>query len=115
MEFPERFKALPEYAFPRLRRLLDGHKAGGEPIAMSIGEPQHPFPDWVGTELAGAVPAFNRYPPNDGTEDLLTAISGWIARRFKVTVDADRQILSLNGTREGLFNAALAVLSLIHI
>ena len=57
MEFPERFKALPEYAFPRLRRLLDGHQAGGEPVAMSIGEPQHAFPDWVSEELAASVQA----------------------------------------------------------
>ena len=25
MQFPERFSALPEYAFPRLRALLDAH------------------------------------------------------------------------------------------
>jgi aspartate/methionine/tyrosine aminotransferase len=109
MEFPERFKTLPEYAFPRLRSLLDGHVAGGEPTAMSIGEPQHPFPAWVGDELAGAVSEFNRYPPNNGTEGLLTAISDWIALRFGVPVDPDRQVLSLNGTREGLFNAAIAI------
>lgn len=109
MEFPERFKTLPEYAFPRLRSLLDGHAAGGEPTAMSIGEPQHPFPEWVGEELAGAVSGFNRYPPNNGTEGLLTAISDWIAGRFGVSIDPDRQVLSLNGTREGLFSSAIAV------
>ena len=46
MVFPERFSALPDYAFPRLRKLLDGHAPGGEPIAMTIGEPRHAFPDW---------------------------------------------------------------------
>ncbi len=109
MEFPERFKTLPEYAFPRLRRLLDGHLAGGEPVAMSIGEPQHAFPDWVAEELAASVSDFNRYPPNNGTEGLLTAIADWIKGRFSVKADPEKQVLSLNGTREGLFNAAIAI------
>ena len=52
MEFPERFSNLPEYAFPRLRKLLDVHEAGGDPIHMTIGEPQHAFPSWVGEVLA---------------------------------------------------------------
>ena len=51
MAFPERFSNLPEYAFPRLRKLLDAHAPGGDPIAMTIGEPQHAFPEWVGEIL----------------------------------------------------------------
>ncbi len=39
MQFPERFSSLPEHAFPRLRRLLDGRAPGGPERAMSIGEP----------------------------------------------------------------------------
>jgi N-succinyldiaminopimelate aminotransferase len=49
MVFPERFSNLPDYAFPRLRKLLDVHEPGGEPISMTIGEPRHAFPVWVGT------------------------------------------------------------------
>ena len=37
MVFPERFSNLPEYAFPRLRKLLDGIDPGGDIISMSIG------------------------------------------------------------------------------
>jgi aspartate/methionine/tyrosine aminotransferase len=109
MDFPERFSNLPEYAFPRLRRLLDVHEPGGEPIAMTIGEPQHPFPDWVGDVIAQSLEGFGRYPPNDGTPGLQTAIARWIARRYGVHVSADRQVLPLNGTREGLFNACMAL------
>ena len=39
---------------------------------------------------------------------LLAAISGWISRRYGVAVAEDR-LMVLNGTREGLFNAALAL------
>jgi aspartate/methionine/tyrosine aminotransferase len=76
---------------------------------MSIGEPRHPFPDWVGGVIADHVHEFGKYPPNEGTPELLNAIAGWIARRYGVQVALDRQIMALNGTREGLFNAALAL------
>ncbi|MGL4237804.1 aminotransferase class I/II-fold pyridoxal phosphate-dependent enzyme [Tabrizicola sp.] len=108
MAFPERFSNLPDYAFPRLRKLLDAHAPGGEPIAMTIGEPRHPMPDFVGPILAANLSGFGVYPPNDGTPELLAAISGWIARRYGVTVSEDR-LMVLNGTREGLFNACIAL------
>lgn len=103
-----RFSDLPDYAFPRLRRLLDSHKPGGAPVAMSIGEPTHPMPPFVGEVLAEHLGEFAVYPPNDGTPELLGAISGWLARRYGVAVGPDR-IMALNGTREGLYNAAMAL------
>ena len=108
MAFPERFSNLPDYAFPRLRALLDVHVPGGDPINMTIGEPKHPMPGFVAGVLAENLAGFGAYPPNDGTPELLAAISAWLQRRYGVTVEPDR-IMGLNGTREGLFNAALAL------
>ncbi len=108
MAFPERFSNLPDYAFPRLRKLLDAHAPGGDPIAMTIGEPRHPMPDFVAPILNDSLAGFGVYPPNDGTPELLAAISGWIRRRYGADIGADR-ILNLNGTREGLFNACIAL------
>ena len=108
MAFPERFSNLPEYAFPRLRKLLDAHAPGGTAIAMTIGEPRHPMPDFVAGVLNANLAGFGVYPANDGTPELLAAISRWIARRYGATVPESR-LMALNGTREGLFNAALAV------
>ncbi len=107
--FPERFSTLPEYAFPRLRTLLDAHAPGGPVCHMTIGEPRHPFPDWVAQVIAEHAADFGRYPPNDGSDGLRAAIAGWVARRYGVTLDPDRQIMALNGTREGLYNAAMAL------
>ncbi len=109
MHIPLRFQGLPDYAFPRLRKLLDGYAPGAEPIDMTIGEPKHPMPDFVGPILAASLPGFGRYPPNDGTPDLLAAIAGWLHRRYGVTLVPDR-LMVLNGTREGLFNAAVALI-----
>lgn len=108
MAFPERFSNLPDYAFPRLRKLLDHHAPGDTPVAMTIGEPRHPIPDFVGPVLAANLDGFGKYPPNDGTPELLSAISGWLGRRYGAEVAPER-IMALNGTREGLFNAALAI------
>ncbi len=109
MQFPERFSALPEYAFPRLRRLLDGIPPGGPELAMSIGEPRHPLPPVIAETIAAHAREFGLYPPNDGSPDLLEAIAGWVGRRYGVTLDPARELMALNGTREGLFNAALAL------
>ncbi len=108
MDQPERFSTLPDYAFPRLRKLLDAHPPGGAPIAMSIGEPQHAFPAWVPEVIAASVQGFGRYPPNEGTPELLAVISSWISTRYGARVGPER-IMALNGTREGLFNAVIAL------
>ena len=108
MDFPQRFSNLPAYAFPRLRALLDHLPAGGEAISMTIGEPKHAMPAFVGEVLAANLQGFNRYPANDGTEPLLSAISAWLKRRYGVTIPNDR-LITANGTREALFNAAVAL------
>ncbi|MEY8097464.1 aminotransferase class I/II-fold pyridoxal phosphate-dependent enzyme [Falsihalocynthiibacter sp. S25ZX9] len=108
MVFPERFSNLPEYAFPRLRTLLDSHAPGGEPFAMTIGEPTHPFPAFVTDVIAENAAGFNRYPPNDGAPELLASIAGWIERRYNVDLPSS-QIMTVNGSREGLYNAAMAL------
>lgn len=109
MTFPERFSNLPAYAFPRLRALLDHLEPGGPVVHMTIGEPKHPFPNWVMDEIAENSGGFNQYPPNDGTPELQAAIATWIKRRYDVDVDASTQVMALNGTREGLYNAAMAL------
>lgn len=108
MAFPERFSNLPDYAFPRLRKLLEPYAPGGETIQMTIGEPRHAQPDFVGPVLAANLSGFGVYPPNDGTPELLASISGWVRRRYGVSLAEDR-LMVLNGTREGLFNACIAL------
>ncbi len=112
MQTTGRFDDLPEYAFPRLRALLDGHAPGGAPLAMSIGEPRHAFPGFVREVLAREADGYAKYPPNEGTPGLRAAIAEWLARRYGLAperADPERTVLPLNGTREGLFNACLAL------
>ncbi|MFY9212676.1 MAG: aminotransferase class I/II-fold pyridoxal phosphate-dependent enzyme [Aestuariivita sp.] len=109
MEFPERFSNLPAYAFPRLRDLLDVHEPGGPPVHMTIGEPKHAFPAWITDEIIANAAGFNSYPPNEGSAALRGAIADWVARRYGVALDAETEVMVLNGTREGLYNAAMAL------
>ena len=107
--FPERFSNLPAYAFPRLRTLLDQHAPGGDVLHMTIGEPKHAFPAWVADVIAEHSAEFNRYPPNEGSPELLQSIATWLQTRYGAAVNSAEQIVALNGTREGLYNAAMAL------
>ncbi|MFD2739699.1 aminotransferase class I/II-fold pyridoxal phosphate-dependent enzyme [Sulfitobacter aestuarii] len=106
---PDRFSNLPAHAWPRLRALLDVHEGGGVPIHMTIGEPKHAFPAWVTDEIVKHAAGFNVYPPNEGSPELRGAISGWIKRRYGVEMDPETEVMALNGTREGLYNAVMAL------
>lgn len=107
--FPERFSNLPAYAFPRLRSLLDAHAPGGEVLHMTIGEPKHDFPRWIVDIIAEHADGFGNYPVNEGLPALLEAMSGWTHRRYGVDLAADTRFMALNGTREGLYNAMMAL------
>ncbi|WP_299955815.1 aminotransferase class I/II-fold pyridoxal phosphate-dependent enzyme [uncultured Roseobacter sp.] len=109
MVYPERFSNLPAHAWPRLRALLDVSDGGGPAIHMTIGEPKHAFPAWVMDVIAQNAAGFNNYPPNDGAPELRAAICGFVNRRYGVPLDPDTQVMALNGTREGLYNAVMAL------
>jgi aspartate/methionine/tyrosine aminotransferase len=109
MNFPERFSNLPAYAFPRLRALLDHHTPGGDVVHMTIGEPKHTFPQWVTDVIVENSTGFNNYPNNDGTPELRGAMADWVERRYGVSLDPEQNLMALNGTREGLYNAAMAL------
>jgi N-succinyldiaminopimelate aminotransferase len=96
--------------FVRLRELLDGIAPGQSAISLAVGEPQHPIPAFVGSVLAAHVAEFGRYPMNKGLDEFAQAAARWLNRRYTLErpVDAASEVLVLNGTREGLFLAAVA-------
>ncbi len=67
------------------------------------------MPPLVAEKIAEAAASFAKYPPIRGTLDLRNAIVEWIAQRYGagVAVDPSREVLPLNGSREGLFYAAV--------
>jgi aspartate/methionine/tyrosine aminotransferase len=96
--------------FVRLTELLGDMKPGQPPINLTVGEPQHPIPPFVGSVIEASLKDFGRYPPTKGNERFRRAAASWLDRRFALprSVDPENEVLVVNGTREALFLAALA-------
>jgi N-succinyldiaminopimelate aminotransferase len=109
-----RLDALGEPTFSQLTRLLAplAPRANETPIVMSVGDPMHEPPPMIAEILAAQAHLWNKYPPMTGTPELRGAIADWLTRRYRLapgTVTAERHVLPLAGTKEGLFLAALLV------
>ncbi len=105
---------LQPYPFEKLTAL----KAGATPpkhlphIALSIGEPKHAAPSFVAEAIISHLQGLSNYPTTKGTLELRQSISRWLVNRFQLpasSIDAERHILPVNGTREALFAFAQAV------
>jgi N-succinyldiaminopimelate aminotransferase len=98
--------------FIRLTELLAPYQPGKPLITLSLGEPQHPLPDFVGPVLAKHVADFGRYPLAKGIEPFRKAAATWLGHRFRLPrpIDPESELLVLNGSREGLFFAALTAM-----
>jgi len=106
---------LQPYPFEKLADLKAGVKppAGLDHIALSIGEPKHATPRLVTDVVAAHLHNLSVYPSTRGAAELREVIAKWLTRRFDLpegSIDPTRQILPLNGTREGLFAFAQAVI-----
>jgi aspartate/methionine/tyrosine aminotransferase len=95
--------------FLRTAELLAPYTPGKPLIALSLGEPQHPVPGFVGPVLAQHIAEFGRYPIAKGIEPFRHAAARWLSTRFDLPrpIDPENEILVLNGSREGLFFAGL--------
>lgn len=107
-----RLSRLRPYPFERLRALLAGvtPPAGLKPIRLSIGEPQHPTPELIRRALVDNLDGLSTYPATAGSDELRDALAQWFARRYHLpALDAQTQVLPVNGTREALFAFAQAI------
>ena len=96
--------------FTRLNRLLDDAVPGhAKPIIMTAGDPNEAPPGFVIDKMAEAEASLGSYPKIRGSDALRSAIAGWIGRRYGLggQIDFMREVLPLNGSREGLFFAAI--------
>ena len=108
-----RLGKLQVYPFERLRALLEGVTPNPvlRPIDLSIGEPKHPTPALIKEALTGALDGLSVYPRTAGIPELRQAIAAWVKRRYSLdAVDAETQVLPVNGSREALFSFAQAII-----
>lgn len=110
METNGRLERLGENPFTRLNQLIQGVSppAGLKPLILSIGEPQHAPPPILADTIAAHADLWNQYPPVQGTPDFKAAVAAWLTRRYHLPpglVEAQRHVLALCGTKEGLYLA----------
>lgn len=108
----DRLDPLKDYAFRQLRDLLSPiqPRSNRAPILLSVGEPQNQPPAFLAEEMAKNADKWNRYTDHMGTPDFRKAVAAWLTRRYRLPpgmVNADKHILPIPGSREGLFMAAL--------
>jgi LL-diaminopimelate aminotransferase len=96
---------LPTYVFAWLDELKAQARAAGQDlIDLGMGNPDQPTPQPV---IEAIQAAFNdienhRYPPFWGKPNFRQAVANWMQRRYGVTIDPEREVLAVSGTKEGL-------------
>lgn len=110
----EALSQLAPYPFEKLDALRAGVTPAAlrAPIDLSIGEPRHPTPALITDALAAHLDGIARYPTTRGGAPLRAAVAEWLQTRFALpdgSVDPDRNVLPVCGTREALFAIAQLV------
>ncbi len=106
---------LQPYPFERLAQLKKGltPPAHLPHISLSIGEPKHPTPGFITEEVIAHLHGMATYPTTKGSGKLREAVADWATRRFSLpanSLDPDRHVLPVAGTREALFAFAQSVI-----
>jgi LL-diaminopimelate aminotransferase len=110
MRTSKRIEKLPPYLFVEISRKIAEKRAKGEDvISFAIGDPDMPTPPHIIERLSQAAhdPANHRYPETEGLPQLRRAVAEWYKQRFEVTLDPDKEVLPLIGSKEGIGHIAL--------
>ncbi|HZP57576.1 MAG TPA: LL-diaminopimelate aminotransferase [Dehalococcoidia bacterium] len=110
MRFADRIEQLPPYLFAQISKKVAAKKAQGiDVISFGIGDPDLPTPPHIVDALCEAArePANHRYPETEGLPEFRQAVAAWYERRFGVTLDPEKEVLSLIGSKEGIGHIAL--------
>jgi LL-diaminopimelate aminotransferase len=106
-----RLDRLPPYVFAVLNERLRGMETAGiDVIRLDIGSPDMPPPDFVVERLYHAAQNADNhgYSGYRGLAAYREAVARYYQRRFGVTIDPDKHVLPLLGSKEGIVNLCLA-------
>ena len=106
---------LQDYPFEKLAALYSGISTTSDKseLNLSIGEPKHPTPAFILEALKSHLNLAAKYPKTNGNFELRETIANWIIDRFSLPttgIDADLNIIPVNGTREALFAIAQCII-----
>ncbi|HXK14931.1 MAG TPA: aminotransferase class I/II-fold pyridoxal phosphate-dependent enzyme [Gaiellaceae bacterium] len=98
---------LAQYPFARLDDWKAEAAASGiELIDFGMGDPREVTPAFIREALAASIEPVSSYPRATGLPELRQAISGWIDRRFGVSVDPATEIVPTLGSKEAIYSFA---------
>jgi len=110
----DRVKNLPPYLFVEINRKITERKVRGEDIiSFGIGDPDIPTPSHIIERLCKEAqrPVNHRYPESEGLPELRQAIAKWYKKRFGVSLDPEKEVVPLIGSKEGIAHIALCLLN----
>ena len=99
------------YPFVRLNEAAAARRAAGlEVIDFGMGDPREPTDAAILQALRDGVRERMGYPAAVGLPELREAVTGWLRRRFGVTLDPERHVIPTLGSKEAIFSFAQVVL-----
>ena len=110
----DRLNKLPPYLFQEIDRLKAEIKAKGvDVINLGVGDPDLPTPGHIVEALSKAAqdPLNHQYPSYSGMGDFKTSVARWYKRRFGVDLDANSEVITLIGSKEGIAHLPLAFIN----
>ena len=114
IETSTRLQGIGEYYFSgKLREIDQLNQQGKAIINLGIGSPDlPPHPSVIKTlEEAAAKPQVHGYQNYKGLPVLRQAMADWYLRSYGVTLNPDRQILPLMGSKEGIMHICMTYLN----
>lgn len=105
MDFAQRIKNLPPYLFAEIeRKIAQAREEGKDVIDLGIGDPDLPTPAFLVQRMCQEVqnPENHRYPSYRGLGAFREAVALWYKRRFGVSLDPDKEVVALIGSKEGI-------------
>lgn len=108
----KRLLDLPPYPFEEIdRKKAKARARGVDLIDLGIGDPDLPTPEHVQDSLAQALrrPVHHRYPSYRGSLEFRASAARYMSRRFGKTLDPEREVVALIGSKEGIAHLALAL------
>jgi LL-diaminopimelate aminotransferase len=113
VEPSEKLKKIKPYFFSSINKKTSVYMGDKNIINLALGDPDSPTYDRIIQKMHQAIDEEknHHYPPYYGLTEFKEAVSNWYKKRFKVTLDAEKEVLALIGSKEGIAHLLFAYLN----